>query len=99
MGNPSRGCGTKKEDGCYGEGPEEAEGGILRGWSWVLGDGINNVIPLNIPPLIMVICNPAATLAARELVKTSIGEKSLGPEGDTDKIRVIKASEYSEFQF
>ena len=70
MGNPSRACGTKKEDGCYGEGPEAMDGGVLRIWTWVLGDGINNVIPLNIPPLIMVVCNPAATLAARELVKT-----------------------------
>ena len=67
--NPSRGCGQKADGACYGEGPEESEGGILREWTWVLGNGIDDFIPLNIPPLVMVVCNPAATIAARELVK------------------------------
>lgn len=66
----SRGCGEKTYDSAYVEGPDEGAGGMLRRWAWVLGNGYRDIITLKIPARIVVICNPAATIAAREFINT-----------------------------
>ena len=66
--NPTRKCGKKKADGFYGEAGDSCAGGFLWPWTWLLGDGIDKTILANVPPRKMVLINPAATIAAGELV-------------------------------
>ena len=47
--NPTRGCGKKKHDAFYGEGGGFYSNGALNVWTWLLGDGIDNNVALEIP--------------------------------------------------
>ena len=68
--NPERGCGTKKGDSCYGEGPGSREGGTLRPWTWLLGDGHTDFIAVKVPARIMIEINPAATIITRGIERS-----------------------------
>ncbi len=66
--NPKRGCGTKATDACYAEGGEMSPDGLLQRWSWVLGDGVNENLYLEIPPRQVIMINPVATLTLGALI-------------------------------
>lgn len=67
MSNPTRGCGTKKPNSFYIEG-EMSAGGGLHALTWLFGDGVENFIPLNIPPRQIQFANIPATIARGSLV-------------------------------
>lgn len=71
MSNPVRGCGTKKRDSFYAEGTIKS-GGALHAQTWFLGDGVDNIIPVNIPPRKMMYGNIAATFAAGEVILADV---------------------------
>ena len=47
--NPPRACGRKKSGAYYLETPGMGEGGVLRPWTWVLGDGLQDIIEVEAP--------------------------------------------------
>jgi len=65
--NPNRKCGTKKENSFYLECAMGA-GGALSSWTWLLSDGIDEVITIKLPPRSMTVINPIATIVEREIV-------------------------------
>lgn len=67
--NPPRGCGTKKENSFYLEGGEMRPGGTLHAFTWCLGDGLDDVAPIAVPPRVVSVCNPAASIVEGTLVK------------------------------
>ena len=71
MSNPARGCGKKKKDAFYAEGSIGA-GGSLHAKTWFLGDGIDNVIPVSLPPRKMMYGNIAATIASGEVIPADV---------------------------
>lgn len=66
--NPQRGCGTKKDNSCYAEGLGFSSDGALWNFVWALGDGLKINLPIKAAAKGMTFFNPAATLAAEELV-------------------------------
>lgn len=72
--NPIRGCGTKKHDAFYLE-SDMSKDGPLHAWTWVLGDGLDHVIPIavnQVPRRIPVLFNPAATLVKETFVGSDV---------------------------
>jgi hypothetical protein len=67
-GNPSRGCGKKKEDSFYLEGSPPSGSGNVWAWTWCLGDGIENIAPLIFPPRQVTFVNPAACITTGDIV-------------------------------
>lgn len=66
--NPKRGCGTKDNDACYAEGSEFSADGMLQPWVWLLGDGINENLYLEVPPRQVIMINPVATITLQSLI-------------------------------
>lgn len=60
--NPPRGCGKKKHDAFYGEGGGFSSSGALNVWTWLLGDGIDNNVALEIPARQVVAIDPILTV-------------------------------------
>lgn len=61
--NPPRRCGgSKKPNSFYLEGGEFSDTGTLWPWVWLLGDGIEDNIYLEIPPRQMQLINPVLTI-------------------------------------
>lgn len=80
--NPGRGCGTKKENAWYLEGSLFSADGPLWAWTWLLGDGVENLFFLGFPPRGMELINPAATIALREKV---LDKPEFHPFGDRER--------------
>lgn len=66
--NPQRGCGFKVENAFYLEG-EIRPGGSLHSWVWCLGDGLEDVAPVAVPPRAIVGANPAASIVEGTLTE------------------------------
>lgn len=67
--NPKRGCGFKQEDAFYAEGGDHGPGGQLWSWTWCVGDGIDDISPVTVPPRTLVACNPAASIVEGSLTR------------------------------
>lgn len=64
--NPPRRCGSsKKANSFYAEGGELSEQGTLYPWTWLLGDGLEKNIFLEIPPRQLQLLNPVLTVLFR----------------------------------
>ena len=83
--NPSRGCGTMKEDSYYLKGFMDSDGhGQLWPWTWVLGDGYDEVILIEFPARQVTVINPAAIMTTKELITAAPRYR---PSSDTLKER------------
>lgn len=60
--NPPRKCGTKKHDSFYAEGGELEIGGALRIWTWLLGNGMEDNVFLEVPARQVVAIDPVLTV-------------------------------------
>lgn len=69
VANPERGCGTKKEGGCYGESGDRSPNGTLLE-NWCLGSHIEEQenFYVEVPPRGVWLFNPAASLISGNLV-------------------------------
>lgn len=69
VSNPERGCGTKKEGGCYAESGDGSPFGVLLN-NWCLGSHIEGAenFYIEVPPRGVHVFNPAASLTYGELI-------------------------------
>lgn len=65
--DPPRKCGRKKPDSFYIEG-SLVPGGSLHAWTWLLGNGVDDILPVELPPRQMSLINPRACIASGEKV-------------------------------
>lgn len=65
--DPERGCGRKQPDAFYIEGVSSSRG-TLNPWTWVLGNGMDKTIPLQLPPRKTQVVNIPATMVLKQVV-------------------------------
>lgn len=70
--NPPRRCGGgKKTNSFYAEGGELSSEGTLHPWTWLLGDGLEKNIFIEIPPRQIQLLNPVLTIMFRAFMPAS----------------------------